>query len=82
MTIKDTLMIVVRALNGLITSPASNAAALTQAQADLATLQASVTLTDAEQTEVNAALTNAAAVTPPTPAQVAAVPPVVTPPAA
>jgi hypothetical protein len=75
-SIKDTLLIVVRAFNTLINSPSNNTAALATAQAQLATLQSSVTLTDAEQAEVNTALTSATAVTPPTPSQIAAVPPV------
>jgi hypothetical protein len=76
MTIKDTLLIVVRAFNTLINSPSTSTAALATAQASLASLQNSITLTDSEQAEVNTALTSAAAVTPPTPAQVAAVPPI------
>jgi hypothetical protein len=73
MTIKDELLIIVRAFNTLILGPTVTAAQLKAAQDALAALQASEQLTDSETAEVNTALTNAAASTPPTPTQVAAV---------
>lgn len=72
MTIKDELMTVVRAFNALINAP-GNAKALADAQAQIEALKLADQLTDAEQAEVDTALTNASASTPPTPTQVAAV---------
>jgi L-rhamnose isomerase len=72
MTLKEELLVIVRAFNALITNQ-SNADALKQAQDELAALKASETLTEAESAEVDAALANAAAVTPPAPEQVEAV---------
>ena len=72
MTIKDELMIIVRAFNALLTSTATSQQ-LADANAKIAALEAADQLTDAEQAEVTAALTNAAAATPPTPAQVTTV---------
>jgi hypothetical protein len=73
MSNKDELMVVVRAFNTFITANTVTTAQLKDAQDQLAALKLSDSLTDAEQAEVNTALTNAAAVTPPTPAAVAAV---------
>lgn len=72
MTIKEELLIVVRAFNALITNQ-PNADALKKAQDDLAALKASETLSDAESAEVDAALANAAAANPPAPEQVQSV---------
>lgn len=73
MSIKDELLVIVRAFNTLILGPSVTAAQLKTAQDALAALQASEQLTEAETAEVNSALTNAAASTPPTPAAVVAV---------
>jgi hypothetical protein len=72
MTIKDELMVIVRAFNALITG-SGTAQQLADAQAQIAALKAADQLTDAEQAEVDSALTNAAAAPAPTTAQVATV---------
>ena len=66
MTIKDELLIIVRAFNALITG-AGTAQQLKDAQDQIAALKAADALTDAEQAEVDAALVTAAAATPGTP---------------
>lgn len=63
MTIKDELLVVVRAFNSLITG-SGTAQQLADAQAQVAALKAADQLTDAEQAEVDKALSTAAAATP------------------
>lgn len=63
MSIKDELMLVVRAFNALLHAP-SDAEALADAQKQIADLKAADQLSDAEQAEVDSALASAAAATP------------------